>query len=85
MKQLPESERITWSVENPMIQNVSKNDPDKQTDGFYMTFRQYEQLKSIITLSRVFVDEVEATLDNAKQKTMLSDHYGVELLVKKTL
>lgn len=85
MKQLPESERITWSTTNSMIQNVSKNDPDKQTDGFYMTFRQYEQLQHGIRLSRVFTDEVEVTLDNSIQRTMLSDHYGVTMLIKKTL
>lgn len=83
MQHAPEPDRITWSTKNPIVRKSTKHDPDKQIDGFYMRHHHYEQFKDSMSISRKFIEETEIIHKEKLTKTMLSDHYGVELEIKK--
>ncbi len=83
MQHLPEHERITWSPKNPNVRKSTKQDPEKQLDGFYMRHHHYEQFKDAMNISRKFIDEVEITHPRGTDQIVLSDHYGVEMIIKK--
>jgi hypothetical protein len=83
MNHTSQENRITWSASNPNVQNVSKNDPDKQTDGFYLKHHHYQQLKDNLVISRAFTSETEFIFRELPSRIMLSDHYGVEMTLIK--
>lgn len=83
MQHVPEHERVTWTTKNPLIRKSTKADPDKQIDGFYMHHHHYEQLKNGIGIQRKFMEEIEFLHPKGIDKVMLSDHYGVEMIINK--
>lgn len=85
MEHVEETEqRITWSPKNPLARNRVIHDPAKQIDGFYMKHQHYDTLKNHMEINRMFLDEISFEQNNSEVKTMISDHYGVELIIKKT-
>ena len=83
MEHIHEHERITWNPKNPLARNRVIHDPAKQIDGFYMKHSHYDQLKDRMVLNRMFLDEISFEHDSKTVSTMISDHYGVELIIKK--
>lgn len=84
MECAPESDRITWSPENPLARKSTRRDPHKQLDGFYMKHHHYEQFKESMHISRKFVEQVTIPYNDTIISTPVSDHYGVEMIIKKT-
>lgn len=84
MECAPESDRITWSPENPLARKSTRRDPHKQLDGFYMKHHHYEQFRESINITRKFVEHVDVFYKNNIVTTPVSDHYGVEMIIKKT-
>lgn len=85
MEHIHEHERITWNPKNPLTRNRVIHDPEKQIDGFYMKHAHYDEMKDNITVNRMFLDEVSFHHEEKTVSTMISDHYGVELIIKKHL
>lgn len=80
-----ESDRITWSPENPLARKSTRRDPHKQIDGFYIKHHHFEQFKDHLQITRTFTEHIEIHHNNKKIHTPVSDHYGVEMIIKKTL
>lgn len=76
--------RITWDPKNPLTRNRVIHDPAKQIDGFYMRHKHYDSLSNRLEINRMFLDEISFEHDSNTITTMISDHYGVELIIKKT-
>jgi endonuclease/exonuclease/phosphatase family metal-dependent hydrolase len=83
MEHIHEQNRITWSPTNPLARNRVIHDPAKQIDGFYMRHSHYDNLKKNIEINRMFLDEISFEHDSETITTMISDHYGVEIIFKK--
>ncbi len=84
MEHIHDHERITWNPKNPLARNRVIHDPAKQVDGFYIHHNHYDNLKNHMEINRMFLDEISFEQNNSEVKTMISDHYGVELIIKKT-
>lgn len=84
MQHLQEAERITWHPENPLARNEIIKDPMQQVDGFYMRPDHHEKIKLLVHLSRKYTQEISLVHAAGHSiNTMLSDHYGVEMEIKK--
>jgi endonuclease/exonuclease/phosphatase family metal-dependent hydrolase len=81
MEHIHRQSRITWSPKNPLVRSRVINDPEKQIDGFYMKHHHYTHLEKNIELNRMFLDEISFEYNGNTQTTMISDHYGVELII----
>ena len=84
MEHIHDHERITWDPKNPLTRNRVIHDPAKQVDGFYMRHNHYDNLKDHMEINRMFLDEIAFEHDSKTITTMISDHYGVEMIIKKT-
>ncbi len=84
MEQINEQERFTWNPENPLIRKRVAHDPAKQIDGFYLKHNHYDKIINTLEINRTFLNEISFEHDNQTISTMISDHYGVELIIKKT-
>lgn len=84
MEHIHENKRFTWSPKNPLARNRVIHDPEKQIDGFYMRHKHYDALMNRMEINRMFLDEISFEHDSKTVSTMISDHYGVELIIKKT-
>lgn len=76
--------RITWNPINPLTRNRVIHDPAKQIDGFYMKHNHYDTLANHMEMNRMFLDEISFEYNSKTISTMISDHYGVEMIIKKT-
>lgn len=83
MEHVNEHERITWNPNNPLTRNRVIHDPAKQIDGFYIKHNHYDSIKDTLSVNRMFIDEISFEHNNTMLTTMISDHYGVELIIKK--
>jgi endonuclease/exonuclease/phosphatase family metal-dependent hydrolase len=83
MEHIHENDRITWSPKNPLARNRVIHDPAKQIDGFYMRHKHYNTLMNRMEINRMFLDEISFQHDSKTISTMISDHYGVEMIIKK--
>lgn len=81
MEHIHEHNRITWSPTNPLARNRVIHDPAKQIDGFYMRHSHYDNLKDHMEINRMFLDEISFEHDSKTITTMISDHYGVEMII----
>ncbi len=81
MEHIHKHNRITWSPSNPLARNRVIHDPAKQVDGFYMKHGHYDQMKDQMVLNRMFLDEISFEYDSKTITTMISDHYGVEMII----
>lgn len=79
-----ESDRITWSPENPLARKSTRRDPHKQLDGFYMKHHHFEQFKDSMQITRRFVEHLEIPYKGKTVVTPVSDHYGVEMVIHRT-
>jgi endonuclease/exonuclease/phosphatase family metal-dependent hydrolase len=84
MEHVHEHNRITWSPTNPLARNRVIHDPAKQIDGFYMRHEHYDAIANHIEINRMFLDEISFEHNSKAVSTMISDHYGVEMIIKKT-
>lgn len=84
MEHIHENSRVTWNPANPLARNRVIHDPAKQIDGFYMRHHHYDALMNRMEINRMFLDEISFEHDSKTVSTMISDHYGVELIIKKT-
>lgn len=73
--------RCTWSPKNPLVRNRVIHDPEKQIDGFYMRHNHYDTLMSYMKVNRMFLDEISFEHNSKTITTMISDHYGVEMVI----
>jgi endonuclease/exonuclease/phosphatase family metal-dependent hydrolase len=84
MEHIHEHHRITWDPKNPLTRKRVIHDPAKQIDGFYMRHNHYDTLMNHMEINRMFLDEISFEHDSKTVSTMISDHYGVELIIKKS-
>ncbi len=84
MEYINDQERITWNPENPLIRKKVSQDPAKQIDGFYIKQNYHDESTSQLEVNRTFLNEISFEHNQQTVSTMISDHYGVELIIKKT-